>query len=164
MATLSPEQKQTLKTWYLANANTLSDEQAAALLNSTASPDFLVYRTAVPVAEVMLNGFDWTQVDNLSVGKARVWEWLTRANPANTFDPSKANIRAGINECWKGTAAMLAVRAAVYAHCTSLATVGEKLFATGAGTAPNQDGDGPGTRAVVGPFTAQNVIDALSLT
>ena len=94
---------------------------------------FTVWRTAVPQDEIMQNGFDWVQVDNLSVGKARIWEWLF-SNDNRTMNPSKPNVRAGIDECWKGTSAMLAVRAAIYVHCKRVATRAEKVFATGVGT------------------------------
>ena len=45
-----------------------------------------------------------------------------------------ANVRAGIEAVWVGTAADLAVRAAVYGHCKRNATRGQKLFSTGTGT------------------------------
>jgi len=105
----------------------------ARLLDQPADPSKIVWRTSVPQDEIMTNGFDWVQVDNLSVGKARIWEWLFQ-NQALTMNPSKTNVRAGIDECWKGTAAMLAVRAAIYLHCKRPATRAEALFATGEGT------------------------------
>lgn len=96
----------------------------------------IVWRTSVTQDEIMSNGFDWVRVDNLSVGKARIWEWLF-ANEASSFNPSKANVRAGIDEVWKGTAADLAVRAAVYVHCKRPATRAEAVYATGTGTTEN---------------------------
>ena len=157
---LTLQQKQTIKTWLLANAAELNDQEAAAALNATASPAFKVYRTSVPMSEIMLNGFDWTRVDNLSVGKARIWDWMVNADPiAHTIDPSKPNIRAGINAVWVGTAPDLAVRAAVYLHCARDASVGEKLLASGAGTAPAADGSGPATMGFAGLFTADDVVD-----
>lgn len=156
---LSTAQLQTLKTWLLANAGSLNDQQAADALNALATPTFNIYRTAVTQDEVQQNNFDWTRVDNLSVGKARIWEWMFN-NESRTVNPSKQVIRNGINETWKGTAADLNVRAAVYVHCYRPATVAEQLFSTGAGTTPDQDGNGPGTTTVDGLVTAQNVIDA----
>lgn len=158
---LTSAQKLILKTWLLANANALNDQEAADALNAAASPAFKVYRTSVPISEIMLNGFDWTRVDNLSVGKSRIWQWMTEAGgEARTIDPSKANVRAGINAVWVGTQADLNVRAAVYAHCVRDASVGEQLLATGDGTAPDGSGDGPATAGHEGPFTAQDVVDA----
>jgi len=162
---LTPQQLATLKTWLTANAASLNDEQARDALNATTSPVFVIYRNQVYVEEVMTNGFDWTRVDNLSVGKARIWEWMTKAkkiNDAFVFDPSKSQIRSGINEAWKGTAADLAVRAAIYIHCVRNATVAEKLLATGSGTSPDQDGNGPGTTTLLQPITTQDVVDALN--
>lgn len=101
--------------------------------NAIAVPDYIVWRTRVNQDEIMQNGFDWVRVDNLSVGKARIWEWLF-ANAERIINPSKANVRLGIDETWKGTAADLLVREAVYVHCKRPATVLEKLFATGTGT------------------------------
>ena len=105
----------------------------AAAYNLPASPEFIVWRTSVSQDEIMQNGFDWVRVDNLSVGKARIWEWLFN-NQSRSMNPSKINVRAGIDETWKGTAADLGVRAAVYAHCKRKATRAEKLFSTGTGT------------------------------
>jgi hypothetical protein len=105
----------------------------AAELNKTAAPDFIVWRTSVTQDEIMQNGFDWTRVDNLSVGLARVWEWMF-ANADRAINPAKPNVRAGIEAVWKGTAADLAVRSAVYVHCKRKGTRAEKLFAIGAGS------------------------------
>lgn len=95
--------------------------------------EFIVWRTLVNQDEIMLNGFDWVRVDNLSVGKSRIWEWMFD-NEAKSINPSKTNIRAGIDEVWKGTAADLAVRAAVYTHCKRAATDAEQKLATGTGS------------------------------
>lgn len=116
--------------------------EIANRLNLVASPAYVVWRTDVAVDEVMRNGMDWTRVDNLSVGKARIWDWMTRIG---TFNPSKLNVRAGIDATWVGTASDLAVRDAVYVHCKRSATVLEKIFAVGAGTTLS-----PSTMAVEG--------------
>lgn len=100
-------------------------------LNATSA--FIVWRTRVSQDEIMMNGFDWVQVDNLTVGKARIWEWLF-ANAERIINPSKANVRAGIAECWKGNAAMLAVQAVVLGHCKRAATRAEQLLGSGTGT------------------------------
>jgi len=141
--TLTPQQRASLKTDIIANAQ---PGQPLALLyaandfdgiadwySSLASPPFIVWRTSVSQDEIMQNGFDWTRVDNLSVGKARVWEWMFD-NEAHAFNPSRGNVRAGIDAVWVGTQADLAVRAAIYVHCKRPATRAEKLFATGTGS------------------------------
>jgi hypothetical protein len=122
-------------------------ETAAILNTELASPDFYVWRTLVTQDEIMQNGFDWVRVDNLSVGKSRIWEWMFD-NAATAINPSKANVRAGIAEVWKGTAADNAVRFAVFEHCQTRATRAQKLFATGTGATTDQDGVGPATMAV----------------
>lgn len=94
---------------------------------------YIIWKYAVTQDEIMQNGMDWTRVDNLSIGKARIWEWMF-SSQLKSINPSKANVRAGINAVWVGTAADLAVRAAVYVHCKKAASRIDKLFATGAGT------------------------------
>lgn len=135
---LTPAQQVTLKAAILANndiSGTIPGPDGAFAiadyLNIIASPAFIVWRSDVNPDEVMKNGMDWTQVDNLSVGKARIWEWLTKLG---TINATKPNVRAGIDATWTGTAAMLLVRAAVYVHCKRSANRVEKLLATGTGT------------------------------
>ena len=135
---MTPAQLVTLKAAILAdpvlNAYPQNSDGAynmAIFLDQPATPDFIVWKTSVDPDEVMKNGMDWTRVDNLSVGKARIWDWMSRLG---TFNPSKTNIRAGIDAAWVGTAADLAVRAMVYTHCKRLATKAEKLFASGTGS------------------------------
>lgn len=101
------------------------------LLNLPASPAWTVWRTSVTRKEILQNGFDWTRLDNLSVGKARIWSDIFVEGALN---PSKANVRSGIEAVWVGTAADLAVRAAVYVHCKKVATRAQKLFSTGTGS------------------------------
>lgn len=158
---LTPTQLQTLKAAILADpilAAFPSDPDSAfaiaALLNQPAVPDFFVWKSFVSQDEIMLNGFDWTRVDNLSVGKARIWEWMFKNTGG--IDPAKPNIRAGIDATWVGTAADLAVRAVVYTHCQRLATRAEKLFATGAGTTVT-NGTGPATMGFEGFLNYQDV-------
>jgi hypothetical protein len=134
---LTPEQKATLLANIQATPAALEIYQngdlggLADFYNGLASPEFIVWKTFVSRDDVMLNGFDWTRVDNLSAGKARIWEWI---NLSGGFNPSKPNIRAGIDATWVGTQADLAVRAAVYVHCKRSATRLEKVFATGTGS------------------------------
>lgn len=132
-----------------------NEDGMAGFYNQPFSPSFICWRTAVSQDEIMQNGFDWTRVDNLSIGKGRVWEWLF-ANAQRSINPSKANVRAGIDQTWVGTAADQAVRAAVYSHCKRPATRGEKLYATGTGTDA-----APALFSVEGAVSAQNISDAL---
>ena len=152
---LTTEQLGTLKTYLAANHSALQDEEAAAAMNAVASPDFTVWKPSVSDAEIMQNGFNWTRVDNLSVGKARIWDWMFRFG---TINPTNTNIRAGIDAVWVGTQADLDVRAAVYVHCKRLATFAEKLFAAGTGSDAV-----PATMTASGLLTAQNVGNARGL-
>lgn len=131
--------------------------EIARQFNLAASPDFWVWKSRVTEEEIMQNGFDWVQVDNLTVGKARIWEWFFKSTGA--IDPSKANVRAGIIECWSGTAQRVAVQAVVFGHCQRRATRAEKLFATGAGTSVS-NGTGPATMSFEGNLSYQDVEQA----
>jgi hypothetical protein len=125
----------------------------ADALNLAASPAFIVWKTNVPIDEIMRNGMDWSQVDNLSNGKARIWDWLSKLGSIN---PSKISIRSGIDACWVGTAAMLAVRAVVYTHCKRPATRAEKAMATGTGTTET-----PATMSYEGVITYLDVLETM---
>lgn len=106
--------------------------EIAVELNKAASPDYIVWKPSISQSDVQQSdGWDWTRVDNLSVGKARIWEWLFKFG---SIAPSSANVRAGIDAAWVGTAADLANRAIVYTVAKRKATVFEKLLATGTGT------------------------------
>ena len=162
MDQLTPGQQATLKSFVEADVvlnaipHTLDGAFAVAdALNQVASPEFTVWRSSVTQDEIMQNGFDWLRVDNLSTGAARIWEWMFQ-NEQRAVDPSKLNVRAGIEAVWKGTAADLAVRAAVYEHCKRASTVAEKLFATGTGTV-----ESPATAALVGDITYSQVHQAM---
>jgi hypothetical protein len=115
-----------------------------------------VWRTLVTQDEIMTNGFDWVEVDNLTAGKARIWEWLFD-NAQSAIRPSLPNVRAGIAECWKGTAAKLAVQAAVLAKCKRHATLAESLFVTGSGTEND-----PALLVVEGAISTEDVGRALN--
>jgi hypothetical protein len=128
--------------------------EIAALLNLPATPEYLIWKDSVTEAEILQNGMDWLRVDNLSVGKARIWEWLFKFASAN---PSKANVRAAFAEVWKGTAADNTVRLSVFQHCQKPATRCEKLFSTGAGTTTTQDGVGPATATWFGSVSYAEV-------
>lgn len=129
----------------------------AAELNKPATPEFIVWRTYVTQDEIKQNGFAWVEVDSLTVGKARIWEWMFDNGNA-AINPSKPNVRDGIAEVWKGTAAKLAVQAAVFAHCKRPATRLEKILATGTGTT-----ESPATMGYEGDINYQAVQQARAL-
>jgi hypothetical protein len=138
---LTEQQLQTLKTNILASIDQAvidarqlrNDTELARLYNLPSNPAVIIWRSSVSQDEIMQNGFDWVRVDNLSVGKARIWEWLF-ANSQRSINPTRSNVRSGIAECWRGTAADLAVQAVVLGHCKRTATRAEALFVTGTGS------------------------------
>lgn len=148
---LTPAQLTTLKAAILADQGaepfyTIGDLSGLAeYMNAAASPAKTVWRTAVSKDEITQNGFDWTRLDNLSIGKARVWDGLFD-NAARSMNPAKVNVRAGIEAVWAGNAQDLAVRAQVYVHCKRPASRIEAIFAVGTGTDAV-----PATMAFVGP-------------
>ena len=137
---LNPTQIATLRADILTHAELDAarlvgdDTTLAAYYNATASPAHTVWRTRVTRDELQaIAAFDWSLVDNLTVGKARIWEWLFN-NPQTAIDPSKTNVQAGIGACWVGSGPLVAVRDAVLLQCKRSATRLEKLFATGTGS------------------------------
>ena len=157
---LTTSQLQSLKADILADgvlsAKPMTYNGAMDIANAyaqNASPDYFVWRSSVSVNEItQATSFDWTRVDNLSVGKARIWDWMTRLG---TFNPSNANIRAGIDATWVGTSADLTVRAAVCAVCYRKANRLEKLFATGSGSSAT-----PSIMSLEGTITVDEVQQA----
>lgn len=164
---LTPAQLATLKT-AIINDPTLDSFPhtpdgafaIAAALNLDAAPDFWVWRSTVAVTEIMQNGFGWDRVDNLTVGKARIWEFMTAAG---TLNPSQPNVRAGFLACFS-VAADLATRQAIFSHCVRKASRFEKVYATGTGAASDDQGVGPGTAVVLGPLAYQDVMIARDAT
>lgn len=123
--------------------------QVAVWYGLTATPDFWVWKTSVTARQLMSDGgFDWTRIDNLSVSKARIWEFMMAAQ---TVDPSQSNIRAGFAACFSavGDAATLA---AITVQCRRLAGRIEKLFAVGTGSTGS-----PATMGYEGKITDSDV-------
>ena len=157
---LTTEQKATVKAyiesvpaWMAQQHNGDGAYFVAKELAKEDPSNFIVWKTTVNMDEIMRNGMDWARVDNLTVGKARIWDWIGRLG---SFNASKVNIRAGIDAAWVGTAVDLAVRAVVYTHCKRKANILEKLLATGTGT----DAD-PATMSVEGTLGYQEVQDLM---
>jgi hypothetical protein len=159
---MTPEQLQLLKAAIDADPvlaalplNSDSSFTIAAEFNKDASPAFYVWRSSQNILEIMSNGFDWTRVDNMTVGEARIWQFMTQLGVIN---PARSNVRAGVNEAFKGTAQDNTMRLAIFGHCQRLATRFERVYVTGAGTTTDDIGTGPGTMVVEGPVTYQ-IID-----
>lgn len=131
----------------------------AAAFNANSVPDFYVWRSSVTIDEIMLNGFDWTRVDNLTVGKSRIWEWMTALGSIN---PSQSNVRAGVLAVFSA-AGDLANRTAVFSHSQRLATRGEKLYAVGTGTSTTDQGIGPAVMGYEGQLSYSDIEQARNL-
>lgn len=139
-AQLTSQQIATLKAACLADVavckplHDAADDVGLAAYFNTDTVTWIVWKTSVMKDEITQDdSFDWTRVDNLTVGKARTWSELFD-NASRSINPSKANVRAGIAATWVGTAADLAVQAAVLARCKRSATRAEKVLSTGTGT------------------------------
>ena len=150
---LTTEQKAALKADILANPdlNVFPNSpdgafEIAILYNQLASPDFIVWRTNVPINEIVNNGFTWTAVDSLTVGKARIWEWMKESGFIN---PSKVNVRQGLQDAFGAS------QPNITPHLKRLATRAERLFATGTGSDVS-----PGTMTFEGSLTFQEVQEA----
>lgn len=107
---------------------------------------FVVWRTSVPPTDYR-GQIVWTEVSALSVGLARIWEWVSGVNtlPINAADP---NVRTGIATAFAGLTTLTNLTAVA----KRFATRGEKLFATGTGTSGS-----PGTMGPEGVVTAANI-------
>jgi len=124
----------------------------AAAFNLDAVPDFIVWRTSVSIDEIMNNGFVWTAVDSMTVGKARIWDWMSRLGSIN---PSKTNIRQGLVDAFGAGSAMAN---GILPHLKRKATRAEKLFASGTGSDAQ-----PATMAFEGAISFQDVEAARNL-
>lgn len=119
--------------------------------NKTASPAWTVWRSSVETSTVMANGFTWTEVDQLTGGKARIWEWMASLG---TINPAKSNVRQGLRDCFGASSATYL---GMLPYLKRPATRAEKLFTTGSGTDSN-----PATMTFEGTLTYQDVEQALA--
>jgi len=151
---LTPAQNATLKTSVEADPafnglpqNSDGAFAVAAAYNLTASPQFVVWRTNVPVSDIVNNGFTWTAVDALTNGKARIWEWMKESGSIN---PSRVNVRQGLQDAFGAT------QPNIMPHLKRDATRVEALLATGTGTTGS-----PGTMTFEGNLSYQDVQAAM---
>lgn len=139
-AQLTSAQIATLKAACIADVATCkplhdaADDVGLAAYFNADTANFIAWRTSVTKEEITQDAaFDWTRIDNLSVGKARIWDQMFD-NPTRSLNASNSNVRAGIAATWVGSAADLAVQAAVLAKCKRSTTRAERTLATGTGT------------------------------
>jgi len=155
---LSPIQRAILAAHIIANPDIevaaaldqRDDTTLTALYNLDSG--FIVWRDAVQPEEYR-EALVWTEIDALSIGKARIWEWITQGMTAS-FDATKGNVRQGLQDAFENTAM---TRTQMIALAKEIASVSQSLFATGTGT--NAD---PGVRMVTGLVTIENIGRALN--
>jgi hypothetical protein len=119
--------------------------------NTATNPAFIVWRSSVPSDEYR-RVMTWTEVDALTVGKARIFEWLT-GNMSLPFDPSNTAVRTGLADAW---ASNTTTRASLIALSKRTATRAEKLFATGTGSDA-----APATMGFEGALVSDDITAAL---
>lgn len=135
MTLLTQAQKQALRAHIEASqdlATHLSNSDYSAIadaLNAASNPAFVVWRTSVPVEEYR-DALVFTEVDQLTVGKSRIWEWIT-GNMTLPLETGKSAVRQGLADCWASNSA---TRPALIALAKRTATRAEGVLATGTGS------------------------------
>lgn len=160
---LTTQQKQTLKTWLLANAGAMNDQQAAAALNAQASPAFWVWKSSVGQSEITgsisVDGTAFTWVGNgfitRSAGEQAAWGQIFDAE--GNVNPSETNVRQAFSDIFSGTGNALANLTHLLAVSRRTSTLAEKLLATGTGSTAS-----PATMGYEGSVSAQDVVDSLN--
>jgi hypothetical protein len=128
---LTPAQRATLKTAIqaepaLAAALAAGNDIAVAdWLNAATA--FVVWRSSVTPRELM-EVFIWTEVDALTAGKARIFDWMSRLP---SIDAGVARFRNGLSDCF-GSAS--ATYTAILPVLKRTATRAESLLANGTGS------------------------------
>lgn len=131
-AAITPQQAITLKATCTADPTCLglmqtADDVGMAAWFNTTDAAYIVWRSDVTTTEarkVMV----WTEIDALTAGKARIWEWMREGG---MLDARDANIRQGLSDAFS---AATATRTALTALAKRSATRAEKALASGAGT------------------------------
>lgn len=127
-----------------------NDTELVRLYNLNSA--FHIWRTAIPPAEYKAV-IVWTEVDTITNGNARIWEWVSE-NMRATLDGSDANIRQGIADAFASSSGTLTALTAV---AKGFATVFENVFTTGTGSVAD-----PGDLVVTGPVTIRDIGKALN--
>lgn len=147
-AQLTAPQVATLKTACAADSTcqslaTAADDVAlAAWFNAADGGGCIVWRPDVTFSEAA-QAITWTEVDALTAGKARIWEWMARH--LSVIDARQANVRQGISDAFAGAAT---TRNALTALAKRVATRAEKALASGACTSGS-----PSIMTWTGPIT-----------
>lgn len=135
-AQLSPTQMATLKTTCNADqtcsalATAADDVGLAAWFNAADPGSCIVWRSDVRIEEANAS-MVWTEIDAMTVGKARIWEWMSKLG---TLDARSTNIRQGLSDAFSSATS---TRTALIALAKRTATRAEKALSSGACTTAN---------------------------
>ena len=103
-----------------------NDTELASLYNAESS--YVVWQSVVTVPEYK-GALVWSEVDALTAGKARIWEWVT-GNQTVDLDATDLNIRQGILDAFAGTTSLDQLTNVAKKN----ATLAQSIYATGTGT------------------------------
>lgn len=117
-AAITSQQATTLK------ATCTADPTCLGLMRAADDVGMAAWFNTTEARKVMV----WTEIDALTAGKARIWEWMREGG---VLDARDNNIRQGLNDAFS---AATATRTALTALAKRSATRAEKALATGAGT------------------------------
>lgn len=133
---LTSAQKSTLKAAILANPtwnaypNTPDGNFAlAGVLNTGASPAFVLWKSNVPTAECK-KAMVWTEFIGRTAGEREAWTFMLSNGFINAAD---VNVRQGIADIFSGASGAQS-RANLLAIAKRNATEAEKILATGTGS------------------------------
>lgn len=111
----------------------------------------VVWRESISPEEYR-EGMVWSEVDTLTVGSARIWEWITQ-NMTVSINATKDNVRAGLADVF---GAGTTTRTQLLAIAKENATLAESIYAVGTGDTAN-----PAIRGYVGVVTISDIGKAL---
>ena len=135
-AQLSSGQMATLKSTCNADqtcsalATAADDVGLAAWFNAADPGACIVWRSDVRTEEAN-SAMVWTEIDVMTSGKARIWEWMSKLG---TLDARSANIRQGLSDAFSSATS---TRAALTALAKRTATRAERVLSSGACTTAN---------------------------
>jgi hypothetical protein len=109
----------------------INDDACFEIANiyNTDTAAYFVWKSAVSVDDYK-KAIVWTEVDGLTTGRARIWEWIT-GQMTEPYDASSVSVRAGLANAW---AANTETRPLLIAASKRLSTRLEQLLATGVGS------------------------------
>lgn len=165
---MTPSQLQTLHDDIVADStlnsfpnNSDGNTAIQAIYKVVASPDYWVWRSFVPDAEIYevttADATAWSWSIYIARSQAEREAWRQMVNMRGGLNASLANVRQGIADIFSGAGG-----AAQRTHLTTIgrrkASRSEKLFATGSGTTGS-----PSVMAVEGELSIQDIEAARNL-